>query len=48
MAYCCLEPCQKLAQIALVGLERLVRLAPLMCQMREPGRSRIAQVLGQR
>ena len=48
MAHCSLEPCQELAQIALVGLECLVRLAPLMREMREPGRSCIAQVLGQR
>ena len=48
MAHSCLEPGQELAQVALVGLERLVRLAPLMREMREPGRRRIAQVLGQR
>ena len=40
--------CEELAQVALVGLERLVRVSALVCQVREPCADRVAQVLGQR
>ena len=48
MAQRSLEPDQKLAQVALVGLECLVRLAALVREMREPGPDSVVQVLGER
>ncbi len=46
MTQFCFEPSEELAQVALIGLERLVGAAPLVGQMRQPRADRIAQVLG--
>jgi hypothetical protein len=43
-----LQPYEELAQIALIGLERLVGVPALVCQVREPRADAIAQILSQR
>ena len=48
MAELGLEPGEELAQIALVGIERVGGGAPLMLQMGEPGANGRAQVLAER